>query len=532
MSTTDKSTTSTATTVPEGDELPCVQYGFPDGKGPRREPKLRTAFEPMPDGANTASPVYGLTRDQYERQDRFETGYEVAGEVNSIAQELQDECEADDRVLYPVHIESDEYHEKSPATLIEWFREFVEDWLGVPFHSCRLYFSGRRSIHVHVPRFVSGEDQRKHLKDLANTFCTDKGAALDCGLYDRKRLFRLPGVEHEKTGLRKVEIEPEWDKAHIFREANGTTPDLPGAYADVLQRVFLPREPLDDPLALFRVLDSDKTVLAFEEDEPTIETPLIEQEDYPDNAADAVRWFQYRAKEFSPYSLAEENGRSVAVVTVKGGAFARRDVRDGAALVPAYFHGARGCAGEDFTKADEHAPLQLSTPDYAKWDYETGDHVVIIGGQSRQSRIFRVKPWQARVVGHALTGEDGSRDAALDYLDDEGYDIGSAGSTASTATSCSAPTGATRIWPAREHPQTTAEALQRQAEQKGIETLTHPQRIKIACRHLRQGWQPTWDWFEEQFGSDFKPGVTWRFLSSIVKDFEEYDSIVVPDEPS
>ena len=76
--------------------------------------------------------MYGLTPSQYERQESLDSGYEVQGEYNSIATELQDECEADDRVLYPVHIESDVYHEEDPATLIEWFREFVEDYLDVP----------------------------------------------------------------------------------------------------------------------------------------------------------------------------------------------------------------------------------------------------------------------------------------------------------------------------------------------------------------------------------------------------------------
>ncbi|WP_458188961.1 hypothetical protein [Haladaptatus sp. NG-WS-4] len=179
------STSTNTTTVPDWDKLPCVQYGFPDGKGPARAPKLRTIFDPIPDGATTASPMYILTRDQFERQQRLESGYEVQGEYNSIATELQDECEADDRVLYPVHIESDVYHKEDPATLIEWFREFVEDYLDVPFHTCTLYFSGNRSIHVHVPRFVSGEDQREQLKEQAETFCEETGAELDCGLYYR-----------------------------------------------------------------------------------------------------------------------------------------------------------------------------------------------------------------------------------------------------------------------------------------------------------------------------------------------------------
>ena len=113
--------------VPDSwNDIPCVQYGFAEGEGPKRAPILRTIFEPIPDGVETASAVYVLTRDQYDRQQNIESGYQIDGEYTSIATELQDECEVDNRVLYPVHIESDELHEVGPDKLMEWFDEFVE----------------------------------------------------------------------------------------------------------------------------------------------------------------------------------------------------------------------------------------------------------------------------------------------------------------------------------------------------------------------------------------------------------------------
>jgi hypothetical protein len=482
-----------------------------------------------------------LTREQYERQDDFESGYEVK-DYTMIATELQDECEGDDTVLYPIHIESDEYHQEGPATLIEWFREFLENYLDVPFHDCRLYFSGNRSIHVHVPRFISGEDQRARLKELAETFCSEKGAGLDCGLYYAKRMFRLPGVEHAKSGLPKVEIQPWWEHDRIIQEASEVTPSHPHSYADVLEQVFVtPRSltvepaepPLEDPLELFHVLDSDKTILEMELEELEVQTPLIEQKVCPKDSGRAINWLQYNSKEFSPYAYAAANPRSVAAVMIKERAFARKNKRDGATMIPAYFYGAVGANGE-YTKEKEHGPLQLSPQDYGKWDFQPTDTVVIIGGQSRSSKILEIDQWQATVVGHALTGEGGSREAALDYLEAEGYDTGSAGSTAtSTSRSREATSEVKQIWPARENPRTEAEALQRQAEEEGIGTLTHPERIQVACRNLQYGWKPTWDWFREQFGSSFKPKVTWKWLKNIVEesDFEEYDHIEVPEEP-
>ncbi|MFC7042202.1 hypothetical protein [Halonotius sp. GCM10025705] len=479
-----------------------------------------------------------MTREQYERQDDFESGYEVKG-YTSIATELQDECEANDSVLYPIHIESDAYHEEGAATLIRWFEEFVEDYLGVPFHSCTLYFSGNRSIHVHVPRFISGEDQREYLKELAETFNVEKTADLDCGLYSSKRMFRLPGVEHAKTGLQKVEIEPEWSEDRIFREANGTTSKRPDSYQALIRRVFAtqsslkidsPDTNLCPPFDLFQILDGEKAVLKFESGKRNIETPLIEQTEYPENPPESITWLQYNAKEFSPYARADGNGRSVAVVKAEGGTFARENVRDGAALVPAYFYGARSCAGEEFTKADEHAPLQLSARDFEKWDYEAGDNVVVIGGQSRNSRIFSVDSWQATVIGHALTGEDASREAALDYLESEGYDVGSAGSSGGTTNSVTAGSNTTSDYVAGvQTANSEAAKFQQRAERDGIDTLSHDERWRVACRLLKFGWEQAWEWFKTQFGTDFDAEITREQFRSIIKAFpEDYDHVQPP----
>jgi len=544
MSDTDEYTDSTAA-IPSGwENIPCVQYGHAED-GPTREPTLRTLFEPIPDGAVTASPIYVLTRDQYDRQKQLPNGYAVQNS-SSIAKELQDECEADDRVLYPVHIESDKYHQEDPATLIRLLREFVEDYLGVPFSECTLYFSGNRSIHVHLPRLVSGEDQRECLKQRAETFCRETTAELDCALYSRKRLFRLPGVEHAESELPKVEVQPSWEHSRIIRKASQTEPETHDTYADVLAEVFiskegptanLPQRGLNDPQALFRTLDAEDTVLELEPEGRNIEEPLIEQGQYPNDPVDAVRWLKYNAKEFSPYACAEGSQRSVAVLRVKEGAFARQDTRDGATMVPAYFFGAVGANGE-FTKRDEHAPLQLSKRDYAKWNYEPGEVVAVIGGQSRSSRLMGIEARQAKAVGAALFDEGDGREAALNFLEAEGYDTGNAGTTAtsSTGTPDDSPSRTTvkEIWPARANPQSDAAALQRRAEKDGIDSApSHKERIQVACRHLHYGWRPTWEWFQSQYGPAFDPQLTHQFLSGIVEDerYDEYDHVEVPPEP-
>jgi len=276
-------------------------------------------------------------------------------------------------------------------------------------------------------------------------------------------------------------------------------------------------------------LDLDAAVLELESDERVVETPLIEGE-YPESTpSDVPEWSQYRTKEFSPYAFGAGNPRSVAALRVKGGAFARKDKRNGATMIPAYFYGAVGCNGE-FTKEQQHAPLQLSKQDYRKWDASAGDILVIIGGQSRSSRILNVSSWEAEVVGGELTGERANREAALGFLSDEGYDVGSAGSpNSSSSTERNFDRGKKSIWPARSNPQTDAERLQLRAEQDSIKALTRSELRQVACRHLRYGWQPAWNWFKQQFGATFKPEVTHQQFRSIIEGYpNDYSHVEVP----
>ena len=82
-----------------------------------------------------------------------------------------------------------------------------------------------------------------------------------------------------------------------------------------------------------------------------------------------------------------------------------------------------------------------------------------------------------------------------------------------------------------QNPQTPAAELQRQAEQDGIETLEHEERRRVAFRVLKIGsWHSAWEWFESQFGEDFKPGYTHAEFVSIIKAKpEDYAHIEVPD---
>lgn len=527
---TDKSAYSHPTTLRIAGYVPCVRYGFPEGSGhPKQAPVLRSIFNLVPEDAETASPIYLLTSEEYDRQQSLANPYAVRG-ADNIAKSLQDKCERDGRVLYPIHVESDEYHKRGPKPLIEWFTAFVEDELGIPISECTFYYSGSRSIHVHVPRFSVNEADRERLKDLAARFCDETGAELDIGLYDRKRQFRLPGVVHTDTGLAKTEIQPGWSHERIIR-AGATSPvNRLATYADLLTTVFS-----QTPTEVIEAALGDDPAVVFALPSPAeIPVPMIEQDRPPNTAIEFERWNAYNRKEFSPYAKSKNgtrNGRSVAIVRVVGGAFARKTVRNGATLVPAFFYGAKSCDGT-FTKVMEHAPLQLSDRDSEKWSFDSDDIVVLIGGRSRNSRIFEVDEASALVAAKKLCQEPGTRRAALTFLEREGFDVGASGGSSSTSQPrTSSVRRASRVLPATD-PRSEAAELQRRAEQGRIQELTEPEIALIAIRLLQKyGWGPTWDWFEKQYGVNFKPKLAYGKLKHIADYYDDLSHVQIPPPP-
>jgi hypothetical protein len=495
--------------------------------------ELRSVYDSIPEGAITSSAIYFVTDNQLERLDKHaDNPYAISGNGN-IVKEIQDECEKADRVRYPVYAESDARDGGVPfTTMIGWMREFVEDELNASSADCTFWYSGSRSIHVHLSKFLT-HTQITEIRERAKQFREESGAELDTAIYKAKQQFRLPGVTHRKSAgaFQKVQIDPSWQNDEIIYKSSREH-SLPDSYLDMLETTFTPK------------VDEEEFTLTLDTPaENEIETPLIERAEYPEETYDVPEWMQYNGPQFSPYALAEGNPRSVAALEVKGGAFAREDKRDRAPMVPAWFFGAVGCNGH-YTKETEHAPLQLSEgvgKDYEKWatrGFEAGDYVVVIGGQSRSSIILAVSKIEALQTGYHLIREGGSRQAALTYLSERAYDTGAAGSAydsegQTSSRSESRDGEAKTIWPARENPQTGTEPLQLIAEQEGIDNLSFPEINRIAHHHLKYGWDAAWEWFEEQYGAEFYPEFTWNQFRSIVEEgrYDEYGDVEVPPKP-
>lgn len=82
---------------------------------------------------------------------------------------------------------------------------------GINPQSCNIYFSGNKGMHITVPATYFGIVPRKDLniifKYLARTINDyTNNKTIDLGIYDNKRLFRIPNTIHEKTNLYKVPL--------------------------------------------------------------------------------------------------------------------------------------------------------------------------------------------------------------------------------------------------------------------------------------------------------------------------------------
>jgi hypothetical protein len=511
---------------------PVVRYASPDESGvPKQEPILRSIHDNIPEGVKWVSGIYLISDAQRDQLNKYADNPYANPDSQNIAHAIQNECEGERRVLYPIHAESDAYEKDgtdpvSLPTMIDWLQRWVREVIDKVPDEGTFYYSGNRSIHVHIPLFVTGENLR-WLKDRTQDFCDMTGAELDAGVYKKKQQFRLPGVVHDGNGVfRKVEVGTDWTREEMMSAATNNDSQS-GSYADILDEIFHLQ---DTPDLAELLLSSVATEIESQSQSSSVLSTWPSRYLRPKNEQKRA----YRAKEFYPYPTGEDHdGRSVAALRVVDDPFEKKAGGSHRTFVPCFFYGAHSCSGREYTKNQHYAPLQLSRIDARNWDFEEGETLVIIGGGNYQSIILTVEESVAQHVGGLLDPEDGERDDALCYLEAEGFEVGSAGaSRVSGVTSDHQPpeqTGGS----GSEEP-TPAEQLQRKAEQGDVEiSLEHGERRDVANRLLTiGGWDYAWQWFREQYGNDFSPQRTWRAFESIIQTFpEDFADVDLPPEP-
>jgi len=509
---------------------PVVRYAVPNDEGvPMQQSMLHYIKDPIPERANWASAVYFISENQEERLQEYAENPYGNPSSDNIAKTIQDECEDTERVLYAVHAESDEHEndEKENGsglvplpTMVGWLQEWVRTVIDEDPGNCTFFYSGNRSIHVHTPYFLTGANLR-WIKQQTKQYCSNSVAVLDPSVYKRKQQFRIPGVLHQKRGLRKVQIDTSWEHVDII-SASANDVDQPDTYADVLEMLFRPDVSTD----LSDLLVSSSI------EETQSSSPLTEWPSRYKRPHDEHKNRAYTGYSFYPYPTGNDhNGRSVASVRMIDGSFQRQEAGKNRTFIPCYFYGAHSCSGRAYTKNEHYAPLQLSAKDAKKWDYEEGDPIIIIGGGNFESIIHPVTETIAQHVGDLLDPTDGNREDALEYLETKGYDVGSAGPSQGTHTATTQQPSDSDDESKQSTSITDAARLQRRAEKESVEmSLEHDERRKVANRLLTiHGWDHAWNWFREQYGNDFDPQRTWQGFRSIIQTHsDDFTHIEVP----
>lgn len=488
-----------------------VRYLFYDDGEFRQEESLTSVRRPIPDDAVTVSTgIHFLTPRQ---ESRLHDG--VPPKV------LQDECNDDGRVAYAIVAESDALEDgEEVQTIIDWLSTFAEDWLDIDEYS--LYFSGNRSIHLHTKKFVPA-NEIDDLRRLAEEFNDIHDADLDTGIYKQNSQFRLVGAEHRKTGLYKTPIGPDADRTDCIRTAQRPPHrkewpfELPSPdhHSNRTLGQLEPKSPQIQPqLTHYRPGFAGSSSLPAEFEGEVMQG--VYKRSRPGSVGSGQDHTEY-ATPFSPYKkTGDADCRSVIVMEQTDGI--RQDRRSREIYVPAQIKYAIGGGDGSHIRAESKSLVTLSPRDYRKWGFDTGDYVVIIGGNSGSSRLFGVGELLARLV--ALTLENDGREEALEILSDQEYDVGSSGYNSS-----------------KYHDESgTNDESEAAKVKRGIEEGTHERTyeniLKVACRLLRtEGWDAAHGWCEDIFGRDFDPEETHERLAGIVETYDDYAHVNIPENP-
>lgn len=450
--------------------IPHLRYGFMDD-GFTQKP-LTDTFTEQPEDASFVSPtVYFLTKDQHIRLNR--------GTPSKV---IQEECEQNGQAFFQVVAESDTLDPSkndtvSVPTVCEWLTTFAEEYLDLPNSRYDLFYSGNRSIHLHTDQYVLFRNLSR-LKSLVEEFCDDTDARLDTSIYKSKSQFRVVGARHRKTGLYKVPVDENDTREDAVRKSTSEP--------DTTNNVTTPTT-----LITARVCGTGG---------------LLEE------LGSKIRWgyikdSKVRPLAFSPYANTGAGGsRSLCVFRPEGEVTERADYH----YIEGHVLEARG--GNGYPWYDLDGEVKLSKPDARKWDFDTGTHVAIIGGQSRKSRMMEVSRDEAYQLKRRMRHE--GKGEAVQQLRSWGYDPGESGLIEGNYSS--------------PQEQSKAAWIKGQID-KGEREPDYDDIFRVSCRLLRVGsWETAWGWIKRTFDDDFKPEQTYIDLRKIVEQYEDFNHVEVP----
>jgi len=538
-------------------------------------PYLHHWNEPIPDDARFVSPIYALTDEQAETNQWYrKNGAYKAPNAKQIAKQSMDDCEnhaKPGRVLYPIQLDIDGYrHGVTPEDAIGTARLFIQE-LGFSPNEEHWYLSGGearnpeyKGTHCHLPAVCTYEElciikqQAQSYNEKLEQLNTS--LQLDAQVYSKKRLFRLPGAEHQDSGKCKVSIDRNGNPTgvtnyHTYEDIARVT-GIVTANSEWKQYILKEKE----REGLLDAGDGTGVPLSQESEKSEQNTYLngrqrvthprgkhcsesqgnwvVDWSKYPHYTSDGVQqcYQAHHRRPFSPYKWGSHDysdvGASVSVFSPHQGAFAplrgthswdnypdEHDFRDGQALVPAHILHAVGRNGE-YRIEDDYAPVFVGKRCYEnnREKINESDWLVFIQGQSNLAKLLSVSVGEAGNVAIRLDGPDG-RQKAIAYLRERDYEI-------KTGEDHSSGRHYRNALPKPEYGESDMAQVQREIEsgKRDLRDLSRDERLNLGNRLLRIydcNREPIHEWYQEQYGPKYSRAITDAQLDYIEQSYDD-----------
>ena len=540
-------------------------------------PYLHHWNEPIPDDARFVSPIYALTDEQAETNQWYrKNGAYKAPNAKQIAKQSMDDCEnhaKPGRVLYPIQLDVDGYkHGATPEDAIGTVRLFIQE-LGFSPDEEHWYLSGGearnpkyKGTHCHLPAVCTYEElwaikqQAQSYNQKLEQLSTP--LQLDAQVYSKKRLFRLPGAEHEETGNRKVPIDRngsrestiEYQTYQDIARATGLIAQSRSVFEEYtreeggrvridagdVNREPLPTESSSNPPNGVLKWTSKSTTPIGDYRSESIGNWVVDRSRYPHYTGEGVQqcYQAHHRQPFSPYKWGtpnyEEAGRSVAAVMLWDGAFTplrerhkwvNYDRDEYEALLPSMFYGAIGRNGTYRVDPYTHRPLYLGKQCYNnnREEIAEAEALIVIMGQNNLAHVHAVPNVVAYMIGDLLLDE--GRQAALDSLEERGYEVGRECSNDSERHYRDGLPNESEYTYEPSEMQQLQEAIE--AGERSVLDLERNEHLRLGNRLLQIhdcDRRPIYEWYREQYGPDYSQAITDAQLDYIERSYDDLGS--------
>ncbi|MDK2600642.1 hypothetical protein QO179_24420 [Bacillus stercoris] len=131
--------------------------------------------------------------------------------LSAYVYDSQDVKEANLYADFYLDFDAEDDFEKARQDALASVTYLKQKSYNIPEAMIRIYFSGKKGIHLVVPAVAFGVEPDKHLNEyykvMAQSISEEtKNGTLDLKIYDRRRLFRIANSRHADTGLYKIPL--------------------------------------------------------------------------------------------------------------------------------------------------------------------------------------------------------------------------------------------------------------------------------------------------------------------------------------